>query len=415
MFDDQKLKSGNCFNMTVIIGAGIAGLTCAKYLKDSGIEALILEASDGIGGRVRTDIIMGCKLDRGFQVLLTSYPEAEKLLNYNDLQLQKLPSGARIRNGNDFFVMPNPLKNILTAPQALFSPVGTFFDKIKVLQLNLDTRNASEPTVKSDETTISFLQNFGYSETMINRFFKPFFRGVFLEKELDTNSSFFKFLYSLFAKGDVAIPKNGMQMIPEQIASHLSPNQIRLNTPVKKIDGKTIYLENGEIIEAENIVLATDAKAAAKLFGNEVKTRFNGTVCMYFESDFPLKMKGEPYLIINSNTDELISHILVISDVVPGYVPEGKTLISVNIVGEKQVSEENVHAELIKWFGNKNDWKHLNTYKIPEALPQFFEDSVTENNLKINEFTYRCGDYTAYPSLNAAMKTGREVAEMIAK
>ncbi len=401
--------------MTVIIGAGIAGLTCAKYLKDSGIEALILEASDGIGGRVRTDIIMGCKLDRGFQVLLTSYPEAEKLLNYNDLQLQKLPSGARIRNGNDFFVMPNPLKNILTAPQALFSPVGTFFDKIKVLQLNLDTRNASEPTVKSDETTISFLQNFGYSETMINRFFKPFFRGVFLEKELDTNSSFFKFLYSLFAKGDVAIPKNGMQMIPEQIASHLSPNQIRLNTAVKKIDGKTIYLENGETIEAEKIVLATDAKTAAKLLGEESKVEFNGTICMYFESDFPLKMKGEPYLIINSNTDELISHILVISGVVPGYVPEGKTLVSVNIVGEKQVSEEKVHAELIKWFGNKNDWKHLNTYKIPEALPQFFEDSVTENNLKINEFTYRCGDYTAYPSLNAAMKTGREVAEMIAK
>jgi phytoene dehydrogenase-like protein len=149
--------------MIVIIGAGIAGLTCAKYLKDRGIEALILEASDGIGGRVRTDIIMGCKLDRGFQVLLTSYPEAEKLLNYKDLQLQKLPSGARIRSGNDFFVMPNPLKDIWTAPQALFSPVGGLFDKLKILQLNSDTRNASEPTVKSDETTISFLQNFGYA------------------------------------------------------------------------------------------------------------------------------------------------------------------------------------------------------------------------------------------------------------
>jgi protoporphyrinogen oxidase len=204
-------------------------------------------------------------------------------------------------------------------------------------------------------------------------------------------------------------------MIPEQIASHLSPNQIRLNTAVKKIDGKTIYLENGETIEAEKIVLATDANTDAKLFGKETKTQFNGTTCMYFTSDFPIKMKGEPYLIINSNTDELIDHILPLSDVVPNYAPVGKTLISVSIVGNKEVSEEKVLAELNKWFGNKNDWKHLNTYKIPEALPQFFQDSATESNLKINDFTYRCGDYTAYPSLNAAMKTGREVAEMLTK
>jgi protoporphyrinogen oxidase len=399
--------------MIVIIGAGIAGLTCAKYLKDKGVEALILEASDGVGGRVRTDNVNGFKLDRGFQVFLTSYPEAQKLLNYSNLRLKTLPSGARIRNGNDFFVMPNPLKDIWTAPQALFSPVGSLFDKMKILQLNSKTRNAIEPNVKSNETTISFLKNFGCSDVILNNFFKPFMGGVFLEEELQTDSSFFKFLYSLFAKGDVAIPKNGMQMIPEQIASHLSPKQIRLNTAVKKIDGKTIYLENGEIIEAEKIVIATNGNSAAKLLGNEVKTKFNGTICMYFESNFPLKMSGEPYLIINANKDELIDHILVISDVVPGYAPEGKTLISVNIVGNKEISEEKVQAELGKWFGNGNDLRHLKTYRIPEALPQFFENSATENNLKINDFTYRCGDYTAYPSLNAAMKTGREVAEML--
>ncbi len=402
--------------MIVIIGAGIAGLTCAKYLKDKGIEALILEASDAVGGRVRTDILGGFKFDRGFQVLLTSYPEAEKLLNYQDLRLKNLPSGARIRNGNEFFVMPNPLKDILAAPQALFSPVGSLFDKFKVLQLNLETRNAAEPnasTQNSDETTLSFLKDFGYSETIVKRFFIPFFRGVFLEKELKTNSSFFKFLYSMFAKGDVVIPAGGMQAIPDQIASHLSLDQIRLDTPVKKNDGKTVYLENGETIEAEKIVIATDASTSAKLLGEESKVKFNGTTCLYFESDSPLKLDGEPYLIINSNDNELIDHILPISEIVPGYAPAGKTLISVNIVGNKQFTTEEVQAELAKWFGNEIVWRHLRTYKIPEALPQFFQASATENNLKINDFTYRCGDYTAYPSLNAAMKTGREVAEML--
>jgi protoporphyrinogen oxidase len=399
--------------MIVIIGAGIAGLTCAKYLKDRGVEALVLEASDAVGGRVRTDIVTGFKLDRGFQVFLTSYPEAGKLLNYKDLNFKSLPSGARIRNDNDYFVMPNPLKNILTAPQALFSPVGGIFDKFKILQLNLDTKNAQEPTAKSDETTLEFLKKFGYSETMINRFFVPFFSGVFLEKDLATNASFFKFLFSVFSKGDVVIPENGMQEIPKQIANRLSDNQLRLNTKVQKIDGTTIYLENGETIEAEKIVLATDAKTSAKLLGEETKVEFNGTTCLYFESDSPLKIDGEPYLIINSNQDEIINHILPISDISPNYAPSNKTLISVSIVGNKDVTTEQVQTELTKWFGNNHDWQHLKTYKIPDALPQFYKDSATENNLKINENLYRCGDYTAYPSLNAAMKTGREVAEML--
>ena len=406
--------------MIVVIGAGIAGLTCAKYLKDRGIEALILEASDAVGGRVRTDTVKGFKLDRGFQVLLTSYPEAKKLLNYNDLQFQYVPSGARIRNENDFFVMPNPLKNILTAPQALFSPVGSLFDKIKVLQLNLETQNAAEPdksNLKTNESTVSFLKNYGYSDAIINRFFKPFFRGVFLEKELATDSSFFKFLYNQFAVGDVVVPQNGMQAIPEQIAGHLSPSQIRLNTPVEKIVGKTVRLENGEAIEADRIVLATDAKTAAKLLGEKSDVEFNSTVCLYFESDAPLKLDGEPYLIINSNADELIDHLFINSDAAPSYAPAGKTLISVNLVGDKQISddvlEEKVQAELVKWFGRENVWQHLKTYRIPQALPQFFQNSSVNDNLKINEYTYRCGDYTAYPSLNAAMKTGREAAEML--
>ncbi len=399
--------------MTVIIGAGIAGLTCAKYLKDRGIEALILEASDAVGGRVRTDIVSGFKLDRGFQVFLTSYPEASKLLNYKDLRLQYLPSGARIRKGNDFFVMPNPLKNILTAPQALFSPVGSLFDKMKILKLNSDTRNAVEPTSKSNETTIDFLKSYGYSDAMLNNFFKPFMGGVFLEEELQTDSSFFKFLYKMFAKGEVVVPENGMQAIPEQIAAYLSPEQIRLNTKVSKIDGKTVYLENGETIEAEKIVIATDGNSAAKLLGNEVKTDFNGTTCLYFTSDKPIQMSGEPYLMINANRDDLIDHILVNSDVVPNYAPEGNTLISVTLIGNKDFTEAKVLAELNKWFGNENDWQHLKTYKIPEALPQYFTNSATENILKISDNLYRCGDYTAYPSLNAAMKTGREVAEKL--
>lgn len=406
--------------MIVIIGAGISGLTCARYLKDNGVDAVVLEASDQVGGRVRTDKVNGFTLDRGFQVLLTSYPEAIKILDYDALQLKILPSGARIRLGNQYHVMPNPLKKITTAPQALMAPVGNLWDKLKVLQLNLSLRNALDPTAAAPakkQSTLAFLKEFGYSDTIINRFFKPFFRGVFLEKDLNTDAQFFKFLFSQFAKGDVVVPANGMQSIPEQIASHLSPNQLRLQTRVEKLEGQKIYFENGEMIIADTIVLATDANTTNRLLGSNQHTNFNCTDCLYFTCDTPFELFEIPYLIINANESELIQHLVVLSAFAPTYAPKGKVLISVSLVGKNSFSEieliEKVQKELQQWFGENMLWQHLRTYRIPEALPQYFEAPASNRSLKINDYMYQCGDHTAYPSLNAAMKTGREVAEMI--
>lgn len=406
--------------MVVIIGAGISGLTCAKYLKDNGIEATLLEASDNVGGRVRTDTVNGYKLDRGFQVLLTSYPEALKILDYKALNLKILPSGARIRIGNHYHVMPNPLKKWTTALQALTAPVGNLWDKLKVLQLNLSLRNSVEPnavTSVKKKATLAFLKDFGYSDIIINRFFKPFFRGVFLERDLKTDAQFFKFLFSQFAKGNVVVPEGGMQAIPEQLASRLSPNQIRLQTSVSKIEGKLIYLENGETISAQTIVLATDASTTLRFLGISETTCYNSTDCLYFSCDSPSKLFKIPYLIINANENELIDHVVDLSAFSSSYAPTGKTLISVSLVGNNSLGEielvEKVQQELNQWFDKKFVWQHLQTYRIPKALPQYFEAPASSKSLKINDFTYQCGDHTAYPSLNAAMKSGRKVAEMI--
>lgn len=406
--------------MIVIIGAGISGLTCAKYLRDKGIEALVLEASDNVGGRVRTDKVDGYILDRGFQVLLTSYPEAIRLLDYKALNLKILPSGARIRIGNHYHVMPNPLKKWTTAPQALLAPVGDLWDKLKVLQLNLSLRNSIEPdeaTSVKKQSTLAFLKEFGYSNTIINRFFQPFFRGVFLEKDLKTDVQFFKFLFSQFSKGNVVVPEGGMQAIPEQLASHLSPNQIRLQTCVVKIEGNIIYLENSKTISAQTIVLATDASTTARFLGNNKTTCYNSTDCLYFSCDSPSKLFKIPYLIINANKNELIDHVVDLSAFSSSYAPTGKILISVSLVGNNSLGEielvEKVQQELNRWFDKKFVWQHLQTYRIPQALPQYFEAPASSKSLQINDFTYQCGDHTAYPSLNAAMKSGRKVAEMI--
>lgn len=406
--------------MTIIIGAGAAGLTCAKYLKDRGVNATILEASDAVGGRVRTDIVDGFRLDRGFQVMMTSYPEARRLLDFDALKLQPVSSGARIRHGDGFFTMPNPLKDLLSAPQALFSPVGSLFDKFKVLQLSIEARDAEGPeTIRSegDVPTIDFLREYGYSDTIIEKFFLPFFRGVFLDRDLQTRASLFRFLFGRFATGDVVVPESGMQAIPEQIASHLAPEQIRLSSPVKSIDGKTINLMNGESIEAETIVVATDGRSGSELLGEDREICFNGTICLYFESDRS-PADETPYLSINSNSGETIDHAIAMSEVAPSYAPAGKTLVSVSIVGSPDTADEQivdeVRNELGNWFGRNRLWRHLRTYRISDALPSFLAGTSMISGCRIREGVYRCGDYVYYPSLNGAMKAGREVAEMIA-
>ncbi|TRZ72220.1 MAG: FAD-dependent oxidoreductase, partial [Actinobacteria bacterium] len=72
----------------VVIGAGLSGLAAARQIQQSGLSVVIVESSDAVGGRVRTDNVDGFLLDRGFQVLLTAYPELATQVDMNALDLQ---------------------------------------------------------------------------------------------------------------------------------------------------------------------------------------------------------------------------------------------------------------------------------------------------------------------------------------
>ncbi|MES2520294.1 MAG: NAD(P)/FAD-dependent oxidoreductase [Bacteroidota bacterium] len=405
--------------MVIIIGAGIAGLTCAKYLRDRGIQSLILEASDGVGGRVRTDKYEGFLLDRGFQILLTAYPEAQKLLNYESLDLKAFKSGAMIRDiqKNDFSVMTNPFKEPASILSSLTSNVGSLADKLRVLRLIMDTGNIQEEIFENQSvSTIDYLRDYGFSDSMIQQFFKPFFGGVFLENELTTSANFFKYIFGKFYEGDAVIPAQGIQKIAEKIAEKLYIGTVKLNTKVVKIDGNRVYLENGDRLYGEKIILATDGFQADKLLGKIPDRKFNATTCTYFSANkSPLK---ENMLVLNPNRASVVHNLCVPSDIASGYAPEGKSLISVSTQGfdlqDENESAKNIKRELTTWFGKEVEtWEHLKTYHIPQALPTFDNAQNGMNNLKLSDILYQCGDTTAYPSLNAAMATGRKVAEMI--
>ena len=170
----------------LIIGAGLAGLSCSRTLEDYGISYLLLEASDTVGGRVRTDHVNGFLLDRGFQVFSTAYPEARQMLDYPALKLHHFSPGAMIRFGGKWHPMLDPFRQPFSALQSLLNPIGTCSDKFRVAKFRHRALSGSVPDVfnRPETSTLEYLKNSGFSASMIERFFRPFLGGVFLDTEL---------------------------------------------------------------------------------------------------------------------------------------------------------------------------------------------------------------------------------------
>ncbi|MBO0935723.1 FAD-dependent oxidoreductase [Fibrella sp. HMF5335] len=413
----------------LIVGAGMAGLTCANYLHRQGRDVLLLDAADAVGGRVRTDVVNGFRLDRGFQILLTAYPEARQLLNYSALDLQLFRSGARIHhdeagNKDHWMRLLNPFKEPFSVFETLVSPVGTLPDKIRIVNLIRQVQGLSTEDMfgQPATTTLTYLHEQGFSEQMINRFFRPFFGGVFLEDDLTTSSNFFQFCFKNFFLGDAAVPALGIGEIPAQLARSLPDNSIRLSTPVAHVSAKTVTLATGETLTGEAVVLAVDAASAARLLGRPAPTEqaFNHTTCTYFSAPAgtrPDSLKVDKLLMLNTKRSSAVHNLTVISDIAPAYAPAGQLLISVSTQGMTRVDESaltsQLRTELTDWFGESvRGWQHLRTDHIPQALPTYGPNAIHQP-LQLGDGLYQCGDQTAYPSLNAAMQTGRLVAEKI--
>ena len=197
-------------------------MIASKVLEENGYHPTLIESSKDVGGRIKTVNKEGFHLDKGFQVLLTDYPKAKKHLDYKALKLQKLVPGACVFLKNKPVIIGNPIGNISLLIPTLFSGIGTFIDKLKIIQLYVYLRFKSIDKIFTSQEikTIDYLEEYGFSKKIINHFFKPFFARIFLETELSTSSRMFEFVFKMFAQGNVAIPKSGIQEIPNQIVKN---------------------------------------------------------------------------------------------------------------------------------------------------------------------------------------------------
>ncbi|KAA8536490.1 hypothetical protein F0562_028968 [Nyssa sinensis] len=263
----------------IVVGAGLAGLAAATRLHSENVPFLLLEASDAVGGRVRTDVVDGFVLDRGFQIFITAYPEAQRLLDYEALELQKFYSGAQIYYNGRFHTVADPLRHFWDSLQSLTNPIGTAVDKllIALARIRVLTKSDDEILSGNEVSTIDLLRKIGFSDSIVDRFFRPFFGGIFFDRELETTSRLFDFVFKCLALGDNTLPAKGISAIPEQLASKLPSGSILLNSRVTSIEFEsntaTVKLENGELLRSElGVILAVEQPEAVNLLEGKWKS-----------------------------------------------------------------------------------------------------------------------------------------------
>jgi protoporphyrinogen oxidase len=387
----------------IIVGAGVAGLTCAKLLTAAGINVTILEKSDGIGGRVRSDFFEGFTLDRGFQVLSTAYPAARRQLDYAALSLRAFEPGALIAQGDRRHTLSDPARD----PDALLSSLltGIVSPKDKFLTWRLSGELGAKPDSAildgPDETTEHFLRRRGFSERFLDHFARPFFGGIFLSRELQTSARCFQFNWKMLTEGATVIPAGGMGQIAEQLAVGLN---IERNTEVQSL----------KALSAPNtvIVVATPAPEAARLTGLATPTGALGTVTLYFSGDLPL-WPGKK-ILLNANKNPFVNNA-------------GKHLLSATVLGvPENLSDSEIFAaalsDLTRMFTGDtaaqtilSTYKPLTLYKIPYAQfaqpKNFFKALPTQ--VTALPGVYFAAEFTGASSLNAAIRSGEKAAAAI--
>jgi Flavin containing amine oxidoreductase len=382
-----------------IIGAGLAGLACARELIGRGVHVDLVEAADRPGGRVRTDSHLGFLLDHGFQVLLTAYPECKKALDYDALDLQRFYPGAMVWFDGKFHRLADPWRHPVDAVVSLRSPIGHFMDKVRIAGLRDSVREGTVEGLfeRPEFSTLTELRTKGFSGVMIDRFFRPFFGGIFLERDLDTSSRMFEFVFRMFSEGDTALPAKGMEAISRQLAWGIP---IRLNTRVPDLGG----------LESKATVVATEGTEAARLTGTVPPTRWNSVQCFYFAADVaPMK---DPIIALDGEGRGPVNNFCVVSNVAPSYAPSGASLLSASVIGH--ATEQQVREHMEGWFGPQvKRWLHLRTYQIAYAQPEQSTLPKLERPVRVRKGLYVCGDHIETASLNGAIHSGKRAAEAV--
>jgi phytoene dehydrogenase-like protein len=398
----------------VIVGGGLAGLAAARRLDRAGVDWLLVEASDRIGGRVATDVVDGYRLDRGFQVLNTAYPRVPALVDVAALDMRYFTSGVLVRRGSALHRLEHPLRDPLAVPQTLTSGVGTLADRIKfaALAAKCATWPVARLLAEPETSAQVMLRRAGLSHRIIEEVLRPFLSGVFADRSLETSSHVLAMVLRSFARGRIGVPAAGMAALPAAIAGPLPFPQLLVGARTVSVGPGSVVTDGGEM-RCRAVIVATDPVSASQLIPALPAPDMQGLTTFYFGADRP--PLAEPTLVVDGDRREIVANTVVMSNAAPEYAPAGRSLIAASVVGVSApsgASEAVIRVELARMYGAPtDDWDLLDVVSIPHALPAAPPpQGILRKPVDLGDGLFVAGDHRDSPSIQGALAGGWRTA-----
>ena len=421
--------------MIVVVGAGLAGLVCARELARLGVgDFLLLEAEGEPGGRVRSSLSPdGFVLDRGFQVLLDSYPAVRRHVDIEALEPRYFESGAVLHDQGQTWTLADPRRHPADLADDVFGSAFPFRDKLRLVRLITELFAVSGDRILADTTsdhdcsTAHFLWMRGFSPAIIERFFRPFFGGVFLDDKLGTSAALFRYYLKKFATGRALLPARGIGEIPRQLAAGLPTGKLRLGCRVDRLErvgngADALVTTAGERIEFDQLLLATDAPATARLLERPLSSKpALGTTVVYFASSAPLYERA--MLALPAGRGRLVRHFVQLTNAAPEYAPAGQHLLSATILDRHGLDDTRlavaVREEIAAIYPAARELRVVAVVDVPYAQhPQpasFARDLAPAPAATHLDNVWLAGDQTGACSIQSAMVSGECSAAFLAR
>ena len=399
----------------VVVGAGLAGLRCAQVLSSAGRDVVVLEASDGVGGRIRTDRIDGFLVDRGFQLLNPAYPAVRRWVDVDALGLQPFGAGVAARTETGLDVLGHPLRNpalILSTlrvtgrrPQEV-AALARWAAPLLRPRPGRELVDVLERRADVDRRTA--LDRAGV-DGLLRRVVDRFFAGVLLEDDGSTADRFALLLTWMFVRGVPALPRDGMAALPAQLAAPLG-DRIRLGQAVRRVTGTSVETDDGTWA-AGHVVVATGAPEAAGLTGVPVPATKGVVTVWWATPDAP----DTDLLHVDARatpTGPLVN-TAVVSRAAPSYAPPGRNLVQGSALSQDGGDTDEMRRHAGDLLGlDPAGWEVVARHEVPHALPAQPVPFSTTRPVRHGDVVV-CGDHRDTGSIQGALVSGQRAAEAL--
>ena len=393
-------KSMRKYIENIIIGAGISGLTIARLLEGKKIPYLIFDSRSNIGGKLETIKHGEYDLDVGFQIIIEDYPAFKIFPEIKNIKIKRFESGFIINKNKNFYKILNPIKNPIGFLKNSSFPDFSIKDKLLLIVLFLKNEKSKNLNV------IEYLTNLGFSKKFINDFFKSFFQGVFLDKNLQIPLEYFLFIYKLFAKSNVGIPIGGINSLATLLSNKLNKNKIELNNKIIKIN------ENSIIDSKKNEI------SFRRLFCTDpsLESLIDDDINVQIFKDIQYKKTFNYYLVVNiNNISENIIYLFPDSNIISSLYFSKKNgdnyLVSISSLNCDNYND--IKNEFISYFKNVNSLELIQSFNIKKALPYVdkFYKFKNKSYIKYTNKIYFSGDFLSTPSINGSIESADNLIE----